>query len=232
MLEWYIDIESNFMNGVITMNKKLIAAVIAIIIAVVTLCLAVRTGNDRQETTAPSAEGQPITVNLDREPEELPLTTASYDKKITVTLPIEVVDKEYGDDLEAFAEAKGYFSIKKKGDDMVKIKMREYSYRLLLTSVGIETVSGIGYAMDSGDYTFVDRLAKYNSDFSDVVFTVDKEKYEKAENKDEFFTIVAVYCHYYQKFCEDNKGMCKITVCEKGTNLLIETREIREGDLD
>ncbi len=213
------------------MNKKLIALIAVIVIAMTAVCLITFNGKEEPETTAPSAEEQPITVNLDRETEQLPSTTASYDKKITVTLPGDVVDKEYGDDLEAFAKAKGYFSVKKQKDGTVKIKMREYSYRLLLTSVGMETVSGIGYAMDSGDYSFVDRFAKYNSDFSDVVFTVDKEKYEAAENKDEFFTIVAVYCHYYQKFCEDNKGMCKITVCEKDTNLLIETREISEADL-
>ncbi len=214
------------------MNKKLIALIAVIVIAVTAVCLITFNGKEEPETTAPSAEGQPVTVNLDREPEELPLTTASYDKKITVTLPIDVVDDEYGDDLEAFAEAKGYFSIQKKGDNMVKIKMREYSYRLLLTSVGIETVSGIGYTIDSGDYSFVDRFAKYNSDFSDVVFTVDKDKYEKAENKDDFFDSVAFCCLYYQQVCQDSKGICKITLCEKGTNLLIETREISEADLD
>ncbi len=213
------------------MNKKLVAIITVIIIAVIAIALATRSSRNEQETSAPAAEGQPITVNLEPEAYTEPSKTSAYDKKITVTLPIDIVDKEYGDDLDAFAEANGYFYAKKKGDDMVKIKMREYSYKLLLTSVGIETVSGIGYAMDSGDYHFVDKLAKYNSDFSEIVFTVDKEKYEAAENKDEFFTIAAFYCHYYQKFCEDNKASCNITVCEKGSNLLIETREIKAEDL-
>ena len=213
------------------MNKKLIAIITVIIIAVIAIALATRSSRNEQETTAP-AEGQPITVNLEPETETVPSKTSAYDKKITVTLPIDIVDKEYGDDLDAFAEANGYVYAKKKGNDMVKIKMREYSYKLLLTSVGIETVSGIGYAMDSGDYHFVDKLAKYNSDFSEIVFTVDKEKYEAAENKDEFFTIAAFYCHYYQKFLEDNKATCKITVCEKGTKNLIETREIKAKDLE
>ena len=214
------------------MNKKLIALIAVIIIAVVAVCLAARSGKDEQETTAPVSEGQPITVNLEPETDYEVSKTSAYDKKITVVLPIDVVDKEYGGDLDAFAEANGYVYARKKGDDKVKIKMREYSYKLLLTSVGIETVSGIGYAMDSGDYHFVDKLAKYNSDFSEIVFTVDKEKYETAENKDEFFNISAFYCHYYQKHLEDNKATCKITVCEKGTNILIETREIKAEDLE
>lgn len=214
------------------MNKKLIA-VIALIIAVsAAICIFTLKGNDKpeNETTAP-ADGQPITVNLEPETTEKPVKPSSYDTKITVVLPIEVVDKEYGDDLEAFAKARGYFSIQKKGDSHVKIRMREYSYGLLLTQIGLETVGGIGYVIDSGDYSFIRRFAKYNSDFSDVVFTVDKEKYEKSKNADEFFDIVAFYCLYYQEFCEENKGVCRITLCEEGTNVLIKTKEITEADL-
>ena len=211
------------------MNKKFIAVIALIITAVIAVCLITSGDKEEQETTAPSSEGQPVTVNIDREPQQP--SSGSYDKKVTVTLPIDVVDEEYGDDLDAFAEANGYFSVKKKGDGMVKIRMREYSYRLLLTSAGLETVSGIGYTIDSGDYPFISKFARYNSDFSDVVFTVDKKKYEKAENKDEFFNSVAFCCLHYQKYCEDNKGMCKITICEKDTNLLIETREITEAKL-
>ncbi len=215
------------------MNKKLIAliAVAVTVIIIIAVCLVSFTGKDEPETTAP-AEGQPITVNLEPETTKEPFIKPSYDTKITVTLPIEVVDKEFGGDLEAFAEAKGYFSIQKKGDSHVKIKMREYSYRLLLTSVGMETVNGISYVMDSGDYPFINKLAKYNSDFSDVIFTVDKEEYEKSENKDEFFSIVAFYCLYYQEYTEDNKNTCKITVCEKDSNVLIETRELNRGDIE
>ena len=165
------------------MNKKLIALVAVIVIAVTAVCIVSFTGTNEPETTAP-AEGQPITVNLEPETTKEPFFKPSYDTKITVTLPIEVVDKKYGGDLEAFAEAKGYFSIEKKGDSHVKIKMREYSYRLLLTTVGMETVSGIGYALDSGNYPFIVKLAKYDENFSDIVFIVDKEKYSKAENKD------------------------------------------------
>lgn len=212
------------------MNKKLIALVAVIIIAVTAVCIVSFTGTNETETTAP-AEGQPITVNLEPETTKEPFFKPSYDTKITVTLPIEVVDKKYGDDLEAFAEAKGYFSIEKKGDSHVKIRMREYSYRLLLTSVGMETVSGIGYAVDSGDYPFVIRLAKYSDDFSELIFTVDKDEYAKAENKDEFFSLMAVYSLYYQEYTEDNKGVCRITVCEKDTNILIETRELSGGDI-
>ncbi len=212
------------------MNKKLIALIAVIAIAVTAVCLITFTGRDEPDPTTP-ADGQPITVNLEPETTKEPFFKPSFDKTITVTLPIKVVDKEYGDDLEAFAEAKGYYSIQKKGENHVKIKMREYSYRLLLTSVGMETVSGIGYAMDSGDYPFVLKLAKYNEDFSNIVFTVDKEKYSKAENKEDFFSSVAFCCLYYQEFCEDSKDICKITVCEKDTNILIETREISEGDI-
>ncbi|MBQ7118087.1 MAG: hypothetical protein IJN88_07740 [Clostridia bacterium] len=212
------------------MNKKLFAVIAVIVIAVTAVCLIVFTGKDEAETTVP-ADGQPVTVDFDSFTTEKSKENLSYDTEITVTLPIDFIDEEYRDNLDAFAEAKGYFSIKKKGDDKVKIRMREYSYRLLLTSIGIETVGSIGYAMDSGDYSFVDKFAEYNSDFSDVVFTVNKTKYEEAENKDEFFSTVAFCCLYYQDYSKDSKGKCKITLCEKGTNKVIETRELDRKDL-
>ncbi len=212
------------------MNRKLIISVAVLIIAVTAVCLIAFSGKNEPGTPAPS-EGQPVTVNLEPETTEEPFFKPSYDKKITVTLPVDVVDEKYGDDLEAFAEAKGYFSIEKKGEDRVKIKMREYSYRLLLTTVGMDTVSSIGYIMDSGDYPYIDDLAKYNDDFTDIIFTVDKKDYEKAENRDEFFDGVAYCCLYYQQYTEKNKGVCKITVCEKDSNVLIETREITEEEL-
>lgn len=211
------------------MNKKLIALIAVIVIAVTAVCLIVFTGKDEPSTTP--VEGQPVTVNLEPETTKKSHGKPDYETRITVTLPIECVEAEYRNNLEAYAEAKGYDYVEKKGDDKVKIKMREYSYRLLLTSVGMETVSGIGYAMDSGDYPFVVDLAKYNGDFSDIIFTVDKEKYAEAENKDDFFLTVAFYSLYYQNFDTESKGKCKITVCEDGTNILIESRELSGEDL-
>lgn len=212
------------------MNKKLIALIAVIITVAAAVCIISFTGKKEPEATTPS-DGQPVTVDFDSVTTEKAKDNLSYDTKITVTLPIDFIDEEYRDNLDAFAEAKGYFSIKKQGNDKVKIRMREYSYKLILTSVGIETVSGIGYAMDSGDYAFIDKLAKYNSDFSEVIFTASKEKYEEAENTDEFFSAVALYCLYYQSYCTDSDGKCKITLCEKGTNEVIETKVLREKDL-
>lgn len=212
------------------MNKKLIAVIALAVIIIAVICLIASNGRDDAETTAP-ADGQPVTVNLEPETTKKPVFSPSYDKKITVTLPIDVVGEEYGDDLEAFAEAKGYFSIQKKGDSHVEIEMREYSYKLLLTSIGAQTVSTIGYTMDSGDYPFVEEFAKYNGDFSDVIFTVDKVEYEKAENKDEFFNSVAYCCIYYQHYNEDSEGKCKITLCEKDSGILIESREFTADNI-
>lgn len=212
------------------MNKKLIALIAVIAAAVAAVCIISFTGKDKNEDTT-VAEGQPVTVDFDSVTTERSKDNLSYDTEITVTLPIDFIDEEYRDNLEAFAEAKGYFSIQKKGDDKVKIRMREYSYKLILTSIGIQTVSGIGYAMDSGDYGFIDKLAEYNSDFSEVIFTADKGKFEAAENKDDFFVVAAVYCLYYQSYNVDSKNKCKIIVCEKGTNEVLETKVITERDL-
>lgn len=213
------------------MNKKLIAIIAIIAALIIAVCLILFTGKDSNDnkTTAAPSDGQPATIVFDEEKDTQKTEKKDYDTKITVTLPIDVVDDEYGDDLDAFAKAKGYFSVKKTDDGHVKIKMREYSYRLLLTSKGIETVGAIGYSIDCGDFPFVVRLEKYNSDFSEVIFKVDKEKYESTENKDAFFDAMAFYCLYYQDYNIESNGKCKIILCEKGTNKVIESRELTEG---
>ncbi len=216
------------------MNKKLVSIIAIIAAVIIAVCLISLNGKDNNgnETTVPS-DGQPVTIDLNEleSTTKKPLVKPSYETKITVTLPIEIIPAEHRDNLKAYAEAQGYFSIKKVSDTHVKIKMREYSYRLILTSIGMETVGGIGYLIDSGEYPFALKLAKYNEDFSDVVFTVDKEKYEKAENKDLFFEVVAVYCLYYQEYNNESAGKCKITLCERGTNLVLEARTLTEGDI-
>lgn len=216
------------------MNKKLVSIIAIIAVIIIAVCLISLSGKDKtdSETTAPS-DGQPVTIDLN-EPESTtkkPFIKPSYETKTTVTLPIEIIPAEHRDNLEAYAEAQGYFYIEKVSDTHVKIKMREYSYRLLLTSIGMETVSGIGNLLDSGEYPFLLKFAKYNDDFSDVVFTVDKKKYEKAENKDIFFDLVAVYCLYYQDYDTESAGQCKITLCETGSNIVLDSRTLTEGDI-
>lgn len=209
------------------MKKPLVIVVAVVLVAVAVLAVI----SMRDDETPEAVDGQPVTVNIEPETTKEPLFTPSVNKKVTVTLPIEFVDEEYRDNLEGFAEAKGYYSIRKKGDTHVKIKMRALSYDLLLTNIGMETVKGIGYALDSGEYPFFLDLAKYNDDFSYVVVAVDKEEYEKAENKDAFFGNIGIYCLYYQSYDNDSEGKCEIVVCEEGTNILIETRELTQEDL-
>lgn len=208
--------------------KKII---IPIVIAVLVIVCAVMLINSDKEEAPEVTDGQPLTVNLEPETTKEPLFTPSVNKKVTVTLPIEFVDKKYGDDLEAFAEANGYYSIKKVGDAHVKIKMRALAYDLILSNIGMETISGIGTALDSGEYPFFTDILKYNDDFSYVAVSVNKEEYEKAEDKDIFFSHIAVYCLYYQDYCNESEGKCEIVVCEEDTNIIIETREITLEDL-
>lgn len=208
--------------------KKVIIPVVVFVL--VFICAVILINSDKPETPEVT-DGQPVTVNLEPETTKEPFFSPSVNKKVTVTLPIEFIDAKYRDDLEAFAEAKGYYSIKKVGDTHVKIKMRALAYDLILSNIGMETISGIGAALDSGEYPFFTDLAKYNDDFSYIVVSVNKEEYEKFTDKDIFFSHLGIYCLYYQDYCNDSEGKCEIIVCEEDTNIIIETREITKEDL-
>lgn len=212
------------------MKKKiLIAAVaVAVLTAIVAFILTGLPSEKAQETTA--VEGQPITVNIEPETTKKERTT-SYNKKVTVTLPADVIDEKYGGDLDAFADAEGYYSAKLTKDGQVKIRMRAFSYDLLLANMGLDAIESIGYALDSGNYPFFRDIVKYNYSFDYIVIAVDKVEYEKAENRDSLFTDIAYSCFYYQSYDVDSKGQCEIVVCEEGTNILIESRVVTADDL-
>lgn len=207
------------------MKKKYIAlALVAAVIVLGGILIHLSSSSD-----TPTEDSKAVTVNL--EPEETKKHDYSSDKMITVTLPADFVDPEYKNNLDSFAQAKGYEWAEPDGEENVKIRMQAFTYGLLLTSIGMKTMDTIGDAIDSGDFPFAHKLAKYESDFSYLVFSVDREKYEKAENKDEFFEYVAAFALYYQDFDERAKGKCEIVICEKDTNILIEERQFTEKDL-
>ena len=211
------------------MKKKIIAAVIIIAVIAVALTF-IRPGKSEGEETTTIPAGQPVTVNLEPETTEKE-KEASYNKKITVTLPADIVDSEYKDNLDAFVKANGYVSAKYTSDGNVKIKMRELSYSLLLSNIGMDTISGIADLLDSGDYPYFTELLKYNGDFSDIVIGVKKKKYNKAEDKEALLMQIAIAGLYYQSYSEGSEGKCKITVCEEGTNIVIETKELTLNDI-
>ncbi len=211
------------------MKKKIIA--VAAVIAVLAVAMAFIISKKPSEEPPQSTDGQPVTVNI--EPDTTKKEKAvSYNKKVTVTLPGEFIEEKYKANPEAFAEANGYDSVKFTSDGNVKVKMRAVSYSLLLSNIGMETIQIISYLLDSDDYPYFVDLLKYNNDFSELVISVKTKKYNKAENKDDFFNLLALACLHYQDYDVESKGRCKITVCENKTNILVETREFTVKDLE
>lgn len=210
------------------MNKKII--IIAVLIAVIALTAVFISPKEAgKETTAP--EGQPITVNIEDETTKKE-KEISYNKKVTVTLPAEFIGEEYKDNLDAFAEANGYDWVKITKDGSVKVKMRALSYSLILSNVGMDTIQSIAYTMDSGEFPYFTDLVKYNDDFSNIIVAVNKEEYEKAENRSSLLSQIALAGLYYQSYNTESENKCEITVCEEGTNLLIETRTFTVDELE
>lgn len=211
------------------MKKKIIIAII--VLAVIAAAAAfIHPGKAEEETTT-VPDGQPVTVNIEPETTEKE-KEVSYNKKVTVTLPAEFVDEEYKDDLDAFAKANGYVSARYTDDGNVKIRMRAVSYSLILSNIGMDTIKSIAYSLDSGDYPYFKDLLKYNGDFSEIIIAVDKKEYEKAEDREDLLSQIALAGLYYQTYDTESENKCEITVCEEGTNILIETREFTIEDLE
>lgn len=215
------------------MNKKLIVGLAALAIIITALVILITKDKSPSDTDTTASSVPPLTVNLESETKENSEDEKKkdYDSKITVVLPIEFVDAKYGDDLDAFVKDNGYFSARKQGKDKVKIKMREYSYKLILTSVGMETIKGIGATVDSQDYEFSPEIEKYDSDFGEIIISVNKDTFLKSENKDDFFNTLAFYCLYYRSYVNDLDKKCSILICEKNSNVVLEAREITADSL-
>lgn len=207
------------------MKKKLvlIAAVVLVICAVI-IGFSLSASQEKKTEPDTSVDGDGtivIKITEAQETEETP--TRAIDKKTTVRFPLMLIDQQYHDDLDAYAKAKGYEKIKVVGDD-VEIVMTEFSYGLLLTSVGVKTVSGICDTIESEDYPYVLSLTEYNEDFSYIVMGVDKKGYSAADNLNDLYNCIAVYALSYQLYNENSDDKCKIYIVEEGSNILLEER--------
>ncbi len=210
------------------MKKKLPLILVFLLVLTVIVVAAFLPKDEEPAGTVDVPEiGQPVLITVD--PSEETTTKKSDHKsmedRIEVLLPADFVDAKYKGDLDAFAKAKNYDSVVAEGDK-VRVRMREFSYDLLLTQKGMMTVTGIAETIDSKSFPYVMDLSSYNEDFSQIVLSVKSKSMKKAGNLNDLYNLVASYALYYQLYLKDSSMSCEILIIEDKSNILLEKTTI------
>lgn len=161
-------------------------------------------------------------------------TSGDGDLKDTVkiTIPLSFVDEEYHDNLDAYCEKYGYISAKlNKKDETVTVKMNEFSHKLLLTQIGMKVIQSIYNIAEGGEYPYVKAIDSYDDkNFSEVVVSVDRKKYEADKTSSLMPFALAQCCFVYQAYTESTDYKCTVTVADAKTKDIISTKTYTDKD--
>lgn len=151
---------------------------------------------------------------------------------VKITIPLSFVDEEYHNNLDLYCEKYGYISAKlNEKDETVTIKMNALSHDLLLAQIGMKVIKSIYNIVESGDYPYVKSIDSYDSkNFSEVVVSVDKEKYEADKTSSLMPFALAQCCFVYQAYTESTDYKCTVTVADAKTKDIISTKTYTDKD--
>lgn len=154
------------------------------------------------------------------------------DEIVVVDFPLALIEEKYQNDLDKYAETYGYKEVTlNKKTQMVKIKMTAMSYDLLLVRIGTTVMRSIGSTIESEEFPYMLDIGKYNDDFSEIEIFVDKEKYQADGQSSLLPYSISEYCMYYQLYTTRPECACKVTVRDKETNRVIETKQYNQANL-
>lgn len=153
------------------------------------------------------------------------------DKSVSIAMPLELIDKEYRNDLDGFCKKYGYESATLSDDGKsVNVVANEFNYKLKMTNTGMETVKSIyAVAEDSKTYPYVKGIESYDDkNFAEVVLLVDKDKYDKDVSKELAAYSIGQSCLTYQAYSTLNDYECKVIIKDSKTKAVIETKTYNE----
>lgn len=154
----------------------------------------------------------------------------SRNRTVSFELPLSIIGEKYQDDLDAYCEANGFISATlNKRSQTVKIKMKSFSHELLLANIGMSVLKSINQVASSKQYPSVKEIKKVNTDdFSEVTILVDKKQYKKDGDSAPY--IIGQSCLLYQLYTGTNDFKCTVTVKDKKTNEVIDTKVYTDKD--
>jgi len=151
---------------------------------------------------------------------------------VKLVLPVEAIEEEYRNDLDAYCEKFGYDSAKlNKKNGTVTLKMPQFSYELLLKNIGMDVLKSINEVASSGKYPCVKAVSDIKTDdFSKVTILVNKKKYKKEGDTAPY--IIGQSCLLYQLYAGNEEYLCNVTVVDNKTKQVIETKTYTNNDID
>ena len=163
-------------------------------------------------------------------PEESTEPRKNPDEEVTINIPLSLVDKEYQNDLDAYAKKYGYISAKLEKNETVTIKMRALSHSLLLARTGTMVMKEIGAIIDSGDFPYVVQLGTYNRDFSYITLLVKGKEFKKADTS--LLPYMLAECGmYYQLFTTNTDYKCEVVIADHESKEVLFQKTYTDEDI-
>lgn len=177
--------------------------------------------------------GTETTTNPDRWviPEQTTEKRKDPSEEVSINIPLSLIESEYHNDLDTYAQKYGYNSAVLEKDGTVTIKMRALSHSLLLARMGTTVMKEIGAIIDSGDFPYAVELGTYNDDFSYITMFVKGKQFKKADSS--LLPYMIAECGmYYQLYTESTDYKCEVILADHETKEIVFQKTYTAKDIE
>lgn len=176
-------------------------------------------GEDAQETTSDIK-----VIDFDTTRVQESTTQIKENKNYKITIPEDIIAVEYDGDVKSYASFYGYDIVSSENGE-ITLKMDGKEYAMLLSRIGMKTVRELGAIVDSDDFPYAKEIKDFSEDFSYILILVNGKKYNKADNKELFETLIGQCGLYYQLHANPEAPECEVVIAdsESGKVLLRKT---------
>ncbi len=214
------------------MKKIILIAVI--LIAAVAIGLVVLNKEDKNDDTPMYAyrdeNGKIVTGTASQSTTKFK-SDGDMDKIVEIEIPRLIVEEQYRDNLDKYAEVYGYEKVEhNKKKDTVKIRMTAFNYDMLLIRMGMTAINSIGSTFESEEFPYMINIGKYNEDFSEIEIFVDRQGYEADAQSSLLPYTIGEICMYYQLYTTRDNYECKVLVKDNDTNTLIHEKQYSQSN--
>lgn len=186
----------------------------------------------QSDTEAETEKSKDKDKNKDKDKDTTERVTKDRNATVNFTMPLYYLEEKYQNDLDAFCKDNNYIActIDTQAQTFT-VTMNALTHDLMLINVGIQSIKNMANVIESEKYPFFKELNKYNDDFSEITVLVDKAAYTAQNNDRESFTAYIAGCGiYYQLYTESNDYSCKVTVKDKDSDEILDTKTYKQNN--